>query len=35
MVYNEWFGRQMSSYGLDLYNALITDLLVFAPTAKK
>lgn len=35
MVYDEGFGRQMSSYGLDLYNALITDLVVFAPTAKK
>jgi hypothetical protein len=35
MVYDEGFGRQMSSYGLDLYNALITDLVVFSPTAKK
>jgi coproporphyrinogen III oxidase-like Fe-S oxidoreductase len=34
MNYDEGFWRQMSSYGLDLYNALITDLMVFAEPKK-
>lgn len=29
MIYDEGKWRQMSSYGLDLYNSLITDLVVF------
>ncbi len=34
MVYDDWFGRQMSTFWLDLYNTLITDLIVFATPRK-